>query len=417
MNKLKESAIKILKMLEKYTKTDMLYVAQGGSWLGLGQIVSMLSVFITSIAFADLLPKETFGTYKYVLSVLNILIVSTLTGMDSAISQSVARGYDGSFIKGVKTKIRWGFIGTISSIILAIYYYSQSNIELAIVFCIVSIFVPFGESFDMYNSLLWGKKLFNIQTQYNIVRKIISLVAIVCTLILTDNLYIILSVYFLVTVIPAGFFLYKTVKKYLSNKNEDESVIKYGKDLSAIYVISLIIGELDKILIFHYLGAIDLAVYAFAVAPNDQIKGVLKNLNSLAFPKFAQKNGDEIKSSISHKVLVLTILTATIILSYILIAPIFFKIFFPKYLISIRYSQILSISLIGAVISSFLYAILESQKARKQLWQYNIYGNIFNIIVLFPLVYYFGIWGAISSRFISRTFSAILAFRLVKKID
>lgn len=417
MEKLKDFWIKSLKSAEKYTKTDMLYLASGGSWLGLGQAISVITVFLTSIAFANLLPKETFGLYRYILSIYNILIVSTLSGMDSAINQSVARGYEGSLILGVKTKIKWGLLGTLSSIIFSIYYYTQGNIQLALIFCMVSIFVPFAESFDMYNSLLWGKKLFGTQTKYNIIRKILSLMIMVGTIFLTKNIYIIISVYFLATSIPALFFLYKTIKNHLSNKEVDPHAIKYGKDLSAIYIISLVMNELDKILIFHYLGAIDLAIYSLAVAPNDQIKGALKNLNSLAFPKFAQKTSEDVRQSISHKVFLLGAMTSVMVIVYIAIAPIFFKVFFPKYLDSINYSQIIAISLIGAVISSFLYSVLESQKAKKELYQYNLYSNAFNILVLFPMVFYFGIWGAVFSRFIVRFFSAFLALKLIKKIS
>lgn len=417
MEKLKELGIKSLKFTEKYTKTDMIYLASGGSWLGLGQIVSVITVFLTSIAFANLLPKEAFGLYRYVLSIYNILIVSTLSGMDSAIGQSVARGYEGSLILGVKTKIKWGLLGSLASVIFSIYYYTQGNIQLALILCMVSVFVPFVESFDMYNSLLWGKKLFGTQTKYNIIRKILSLIVIVGTIFLTKNIYVIVSVYFLTTSIPALFFLYKTIKNHLDNKEVDPQVIKYGKDLSAIYIISLIMNELDKILIFHYLGAVDLAIYSLAVAPNDQIKGALKNLNSLAFPKFAQKTSEDIKQSILHKVILLGVLTSIMVLGYIVIAPLFFKIFFPKYLDSINYSQVLAVSLIGAVISSFLYSVLESQKAKRELYQYNFYSNAFNIVVLFPMVFYFGIWGAVFSRFIVRFFSAFLALKMIKKIS
>ncbi len=416
MDKLKNGVFNSLKWLERYTKTDMIYLARGGFWLGISQFISTLSAFLTSIAFANLLAPDVFGIYKYILSINALLLITTLSGMDSAVTQSVARGFDNTLRIGVKTKMKWGLIGSVISFGLSLYYFLQGNMALTIGFGITGIFVPFSESFDMYNSLLWGKKLFDTQTKYNIVRKITSLIFIVGTLLITSNLLIILLVYFATLTIPAGFFLLKSIKNHTASKEVDLESIPYGKNLSLISIVRIIASELDKILIFHYLGAVNLAVYALAVAPNDQIKGLLKNVNSLAFPQFSQRSINEIRKTIFHKSLILALITGLITIIYILLAPLFFEIFFPKYLSAVIYSQALSVSIVGGVIISFFYTILESQKAKKELYQYNVYENIFSIVILFPLVYFYGIWGAVVSRFISRLFSLLLGIRLIKRM-
>lgn len=415
MENLKIKIVSLLRWSERYTKTDMLYLAKGGSWLFIGQVVSTLSVFITSIAFANLLPPDVYGIYKYVLSITSILAITTLTGMDSAVTQAVARGYDGSLSQAFRTKLKWGTLGTVASLFIALYYYTQGNLVLALSFCIVAIFTPFNESFDLYNSFLFGKKDFGTQAKYGVLSKILIVSSIVTTLFLTNNIWIILSVYFMSLFLPSAFFLIKTLRKQKENNNIDKDTVSYGKHLSLIGIIGLIAMELDKILIFQNIGATELAIFVLAVAPVDQLKGIMKNLNSLALPKLANQKGEDIKKSINHKILILALITGGIVLVYILLAPIFFKLFFPKYLSSVIYSQILSISLIGAVISSFLYTVLESQKAKEQLYKFNIYGNLFTIILLFPLVLAFGIWGAISARIISRYILATISYKLVKK--
>lgn len=405
-----------LRSLEPYTKTDMVYLASGGFWLGMGQFISSLSAFLTSIAFANLLSPDTFGTYKYIISISSLLTISTLSGMDSALTQAVSRGHDGTILPAIKAKIKWGVIGSIISLAIGIYYYAQGNMTLAISFGIVAVFMPFSESFDMYNSLLFGKKLFRIQTIYNSFKKIFSLVFVVLTIFFTRNIYIILFAFFASTLIPNLYFMYVTRKKYQSNETVDPLAVEYGKKLSAIYVVGLVLAEVDKILIFHYIGPINLAIYSLAMAPNDQIKGLLKNVNSLAMPQFSQKNSSEIKKTIWDKVKIIFVSITFIVLSYILIAGPFFKTFFPKYTESIHYSQILSLSLIPIVMAGFLYTVLESQKATKQLYQYNLYSNLVNLLILFPLIYFFGIWGAIGSKVITRIFTFGLSARLVNRM-
>lgn len=415
MQKIKDYFIRLLRQTEKYTKTDMVYLAEGGVWLGLGQIVASGAALITSIAFANLLPSEVFGLYKYVLSIASLLAITTLVGVDSTITQAVARGYEGTLEKGVKAKMKWGAIGSLISLIIATYYYTQGDSALSISFGIVAIFTPFSEAFDAYNSFLFGKKLFNTQAIYGSIKKIIVIISIVTILLITENVSLIIFVYFLSITIPSLFLFYKTKKKYKANDEIDLEAIPYGKKMSAYYIIPLITAELDKILIFQYVGAIDLAIYALAMAPTDQIKGLLKNINALAMPQFSQKSSAEIKKTITEKVKILAIGTCILVGIYILIAPHFFGFFFSKYLSSVIYSQILALSLIPVIISGFLYTVLESQRAEKELYQYNTHTNILSIIILLPLVYYFGIWGAVISRITIRSLTLLYSIYLIKK--
>ena len=417
MKSWKNGGSMVLGWLERYTKTDMVYLAHGSFWLGIGQVVSSGAVFLTSIAFANLLAPDVFGFYKYILSIASLLSITTLSGMDSAVAQSVARGFEGTLVPGVMTKMKWGVLGTGLSLLVAIYYYTQGNFTLSIAFCTVGLFMPFAESFDMYNSFLVGKRLFQIQTYYNMVKKIIALVAIVGTLFLTHNLYIILFVYFISIVIPNLFLYYRTIKLHQKNNEVDPMAIGYGKHLSAIYIIGTVLEQIDKVLVFHYVGAADLAVYALAVAPTDQIKGLLKNLNSLAFPQFAKRTSDEIRKTIWRKLFILSVVVTLLVLLYIILAPYLFALFFPKYLASVHYSQILSISLVPVIAAGFIETILGSKKATKELYKYNLYSNLINTIILFPLVYYYGIWGAVISRMTTRFFIMGLGSILLKKIS
>ena len=417
MDELKNSGFRGLKWLERYTKTDMIYLAKGGFWLGIGQVIASGSAFITSIVFANLLLPDTYGIYKYVLSIYGLLTISTLSGMDSAVTQATARGFEGTLRPAIKEKMKWGLLGSIVSIVLAVYYLTKGNTVLSISLCIVAFFVPLAESFDMYNSLLWGKKLFKTQVNYNVIKKIISLVAITATIFLTNNIFYIVLVYFASMVIPNYIILKIIEKNKQENTNVDPEAIGYGKHLSLAYIISTALSELDKILVFQYVGAKDLAIYTLAVAPNDQIKGLFKNINSLAMPKFSERTTEEIKKSIWHKVRILALSMGVVVLAYIVISPYFYTVFFPKYIASIKYSQILSVSLIPVVISGFIYTVLESQKAKKEIYEYNLYGNVVGIVILFPLVYYYGIWGAIFSRVITRFFSLGLSTFLIKKMN
>jgi len=401
-----------LRWTEKWIKTDMVYFTQGGFWLTTGQIFSVLSAFLLSIAFANLLPKETYGVYKYILSIASILSIPTLSGISTALTQSVAKGFEGSLKLAVKTRIKWGLIGSTASLVLAGYYFYNNNTTLTFSFLITAIFLPFMDSLSSYEAVLIGKKLFKTNTKYNILIKIIATIATAGTLYLTDNILFIVFSYFILYTTLRLIFLKITIYKTKLNDKQDTQIISYGKNLSFMDIIGIITSQLDKILIFTYLGAAELGIYAFAIAVPEQIKGIFKNIYTLALPKFAQSNYKENRRSILIKMLKLSLVVLPIIIIYILVAPYIFTWFFPQYLDSIFYSQIFSISLL-TLPSIFPIAFLQSQKAQRKLYQYSTYSPTIQIVTLSILIYFFGLMGIIAARLINRFINLFIAIILI----
>jgi len=413
-NKVKEKIKALLIWSQKYTKTDMIYLAKGGFWLTLGQVVSSGSSFFLAIAFANLLPKETYGVYKYVISILGILSIPTLLGISPAITQAVARGYDGSLIPAVKTKIYWGLLGSLASIILAGYYYLQSNNILAVAFLISSIFLPFMDAFSIYESFLQGKKLFGTFTKFNIISQITAVVLMLGTLFFTKNVLLLLFTYFLSWIIIRFIFFKYSLKKINANQNQDTNTISYGKHLSLMGIVSTIANGFDKLLIFHYLGAPEVAIYSIAIAPVEQIKGMIRNINFLVLPKFSQKSREEIKNTISRKIILLVIFLLFITIIYISFAPIIFKWIFPIYPESIFLSQLFALSLVTTAL--FMpYTALQSQIAKKELYLFNFLNPTIQICLLFIGINWGGLVGVIVARILTRFLNFFLVYLLIKQ--
>ena len=80
----------------------MIYLTKGGVWLVFSQVVSITSSLGLAIIFARFFSKENYGTYKYILSLAGIISTFKLTGLPAAITQSIARGYDGAFHVGFR---------------------------------------------------------------------------------------------------------------------------------------------------------------------------------------------------------------------------------------------------------------------------------------------------------------------------
>ena len=411
---LKEKIYDLLRWSEKYTKTDMVYLVKGGFWLNLAKVISSVSAFLLAIAFANLLSQETFGMYKYILSIASILAIPTLSGINTAILKAVAQGKESSFTHGLKTRLHWGALSSLASLGLAGYYFFNDNLSLTFCFLIVAVFLPLMESFSIYDSFWGGKKLFKTQSKYTIITQILAVSILIITLFLTKNLFIILLAYFISYTFLHFIFLQITLKKLHSQKT-DPKTISYGKHLSFIQIIGAVAKHFDKILIWHFLGAIPVAIYSFAITPPEKIKELFYTLGPLALPKFSQQSLKNLKSTLLKKVLKLFLILIPIAGLYVIFAPIIYKILFPPYLNSVPYSQIFVLTLLLTPQTLFS-TLLTAQERKKELYIFQLTSPILRILLLLILLPLYGIWGAIFAIIISDFSSLGLLLFLFKRM-
>lgn len=416
MGKIKNVKQFVLSTLERLFKTDIRYVLRGGSWLALSQFALSGSTFLLSIAFAHFLPRDVYGLYKYVLSIVAILAITTLTGVDTALTRAVAQGSEGSIYDALRVKLRYGMLGTLLGVGLALYYFTHGNTFLGTGFIIAAIVLPLWESFDLYGSYLNGKGLFKVYAKYYALTQVVSALSIFSALFFTKDIIVILATYFIANTFIRIINFFLVIRKIQPNDQKDSGMVSYGKHLSAINFIGVVLGQLDQILVFHYIGAAELAVYALAIAPVEHLKGLLKNVQALAFPRFAARTKEDVRTNIFSKAIRLGIFVGGITFCYIVIAPFFYKIFFPKYIDATLYSQIIALSLVGVAVNNFLNTFLESQAQEKKLMQSNLFG-IINIIIIFPFIAYFGLMGAVVGRLLGRFVSLLVTIIIIKKIS
>jgi O-antigen/teichoic acid export membrane protein len=191
----------------------------------------------------------------------------------------------------------------------------------------------------------------------------------------------------------------------------DSEMLSYGKHLSFMGILGAVSDNIDQVLIFHYIGAAELAIYNFATAIPDQIKGPIKYLSNLIFPKFSERNDEEIRAGMKSKISYLLISGIIFIVIYIFAAPYIFKIFFPKYLSSVLYSQIFSISILS-IISVPANTYLSAKKKVKEKYLENILGSLAQIILVAVGVIYWGIMGLVVARVIIRLIFSFISISL-----
>jgi len=401
MEKTKAWAYRWLRWSERYTKTDMVYLARGGFWMNVSFVFTNLLAFGLSIAFARLLPKDIYGTYQFILSIGAILNALTLTGMNNAVTQAVARGYEGTLRRSIGVQLVWNLVSFGAAIAIAVYYFMQGNSEIALGVMLIGFLSPVYSAYNTYAAFMTGKKEFRIGATYGMTLALAYSVCMAITLVFVKDPVSLVAVNIGVnTAVTVGLYAL-TVRRFEPNDRVDGAAIGYGKHLSLANVISTIAGQLDNLMVFHYLGTVDLAIYAFASTIPERASSALKSVSVLAFPKLSERTSGEIGQSMFPKTMRLFAFSLMIALIYIAVAPYVFWLFFPKYLSSVLYSQGYALAVALMAMPNLPLAGLTAMKAKREIYIYNIVNPIVSIGAMLALGIPFGVWGIIASKALS----------------
>jgi O-antigen/teichoic acid export membrane protein len=408
---------KFLAVLDRFSsilKIDLKYILRGGSLLGSTQLTSAAISFLLTLAFANFLPQDIFGTYKYILATYALLAILSLPGVDTAVIETTARGYHGAFMHSVWTKFRWGFLGTLASFAYAGYHFYNGAPQLGWVFILVGFFMPFMEALSTYASFLNGDKKYEFWAVSEFLNQIISSLAIFITIYFTDNIYTLVTAYFVsYIVVKTGLVIY-IKNKYIMNDKLDPTYLDYGKQLTWFQIVTRGVASVDSLVLFHFMGPVQVAVFSIANAIPMRVQSIFKMTGTLAFPKYANVDEKTLARTLPKKMLLFGGLIFIVCLAYVAIIPFFFKFFFPKYLESTSYTQLLIFYNLSAITYPFSSYLAAHRRVKENYW-IAITSFIVKVITLVVFVPMYGVWGAVISILASSWSNIIFAFVLLKR--
>ena len=392
------------------------YAAKNMSWTVIGKSGAFaLSFFVISI-FAYFAPKEVVGSYNFITSIAALLAISTLTGNNISLVRSVGKGFEGTLSFIIKKRMRAGLIGSLISVLISIWYLINGNTTFFTCFIILAFFIPIIEVIAQSTTSFWlGKKDYKKQASIIFIRQLmVTLLIFIPILTISDSIILITLSFFSANTISGLIVLWMTKRK-MENKDVDAESAKHGLHFSYLTTIDVLSNNLDKIVIWHFLGPVSLAIYHIAYAPIQKVIQ-LAPIQNLTLPIFSQK---ERSRELDIKVLkygtypLLISIPAAIVLS--MLTPFIYSIFFPKYPESILLFQVLTV-LIALMPLNIIGTYLMGTLQKKRMMKIKSFSFILKIILIIIMVQYLGLLGAILSIVITMIITKILlVFSILKK--
>lgn len=406
---------RLLRWAERYTRTDMVYLASSGYWMNLSFVFTSVFSFLLSIAFANLLPKTEYGIYQYVLALSAFLTAFTFTGMNAAITQAVANGREGVFKSSIRIQLIWNTIPGLIALAGGIYYFLNGNLVLGLGLACVALSLPITSAFNSYSAFLNGRKNFRSSAFYGIAGNSIYYICIFSGLLLFPSAAALLLINLMVTAGAAVTLYFVTVQKHRPNHSPDPEAIGYGRHLTFLSVLSTVAAHVDKILVFQFLGAASLASYAIAILLPERLAGAFKSLLYIAFPRFSGREMPLIQSSIVWKAFLLLLLTTFCATAYALFAPLLLGIIYPEYGEIIPYSQVYAFTFV-ATIGHLVTIVLIAHKRLKELYVLNLTIPIIHVVLQILGIVIWGLWGLIVARLLHSLLFSLLSLGLLLRL-
>jgi O-antigen/teichoic acid export membrane protein len=384
------------------------YLSQSsGFWQLLSIVCISLSSFLAAVVLSHLFTPEEYGVYRYILAWTILSSFFTLSGANFAVTQATLDGAPGTLFSTIKARLILGVFGALFFAGLAGYYLFQGNTELALLFAIYAPFVAISEGLTSHLGYFLGKKELRTNFLFEVSTNVLVTLFVICGVFLYGSVLVALVVSFTVTFLLRLFGTLYVLRKIPRNARS-ENVLHYSAKLTLFNMFEVAAQFLDKVIVFHFLGAAGLAFYVFTVIFVDQIRELLRVI--------IWKNIILDKEAISifgfaNLRMVVSVCAVVLFVVYAALAPTLYEVFFPKYTSVVFASAIYALSFFTVYMYIPMYRYQQERRTR-------MYGVHQMVILISVGVFislgaiYFGLIGAMAGALLSKVVAAFSSYML-----
>lgn len=400
--------------ISRYLPTDLRYYIKGSGYLLTNQVLVVGLGVISTYVFGNWVSPETYGAYGYIRSILGIMTLFTLPGINNAIVRSVARGYEGSLVSGTKSRVTFSLVGVIVLFGITSIFFMQGKPELGYGLAVSAVLFPFAYATNGYLAYLQGKKRFGQYTIYNIAITSVTTLATIGAILYSKQFIYILLTNLAVTAIANSFCLVLVLRQ-IQNSDVDKDFVSFGRNLSLLSVFGSVSSYADRVIVGTVTDMQSMAYYNLSRVITDLIRSLGVVLNSLTFPKMVTIEQKRLAIKLEQRLILLVGGLVGMGIVLIGLFPPAISFLFPQYIQAIPFMQLMTISASLTVLNIVLAMFFLSQeKLHKIFYTQRILFPLAELLLMLVLVRNFQVYGVIFSRMTTRFISVvILTFLLV----
>ena len=378
-------------------------LAKNAAWVFALRIVQKLSSLIMMYFLVRGLSQDQFAFFNLVLTTVSLMSIFTLPELSTAVTQSVARGFTGTYRRIMPISFCSSLLGTLGLLAAAIWYYLKDTEPQAISFAIAALLFPFAMGLEQWKGFKKGLEDFKtivwLSGQMHFVRTVLITLSII---IFPGNFVLPLLFYF-----TAGSFrnILQTFRALKVSKKEDpaeEKSLAYGIKASLISFTNVVANQLDKILLYFFVSPIEMAILVVAEKIPELCKNMIQDMANVLMPRFAKQKTYTRNTDKKLKLISLAIGGAILFFSLTIFPFIAEFIFGRQYIDAIPYGIALLLTIAIGNYSTFRSRFVMSKLDLSSYRDITIGMSLARIVASIVLVPMLGLTGAVASTVIYR---------------
>lgn len=405
----------IKEKIKKFYKENQLLNAIknniGNSIFSLSNLLTVtIDALVLNVILVRFLSVSDLGDYKLIFSVINIIIIFTLNGLNMSISKAVAKRYKVFFIKGTIISVLSSLVAGLVLVILSFTLYKNSDIRFALIYS--SLIIPLYFGFNTWEAFLMGKRDFKSIFIYYLF--LIGTRLALCGVVIyffRNFLYAALVFLIVTGIYNTVYFIriFKRTKWEEVDRNREKELIKHGARLTGASVVSVIATNIERIILGAISTSFMVGIYSIAHIVPTFIKDSLKTFISVPTMKLSSYDEKE-NRRILKKYLYIIFISGLIIFGlFWLLIPILLRVFFKvEDLEIIRYGRLMLLPLIFMPVDLTIKSMCKYQGSGSSFFKLNTTTDAMKLAFLAIFIPFLKIYGIIIALTLTEFFTFII---------
>lgn len=393
------------------------HLLSGLSWqVGL-VIFRQATAILAMLVVVRVFDRTQYGNYQLVFAAIGFLGVSSLSGMKSVITQSVARGHDGTYRAATRMSFLGACIGSAFALFYAVYLGRGGNGEIALALALAALLFPFARGLLTWQAYLMAKQQFRRSALTQSLTALSTSVLLMLVVLVAPHTIVPACLVFLAVQAVQNVIMHRKSIKLVPPEAEPETAaLSYGFKTSFYDLFNVAGNVADRFIIFAALSPEALAGYAVARRLPEMLKDNLQQIRNVLVPEMSKRK--TLTRSLNRKLnmLVLGILVVLIAVALLIIPWLIPWLFTDIYADIVIYCQVLLISAGVGAYGTFKFGFIISRLDTRSVRGITIASNIVRVGSAALLIPFYGLAGAVASTLIYRLVMSLSVHYFISKI-
>lgn len=393
------------------------YMGRRAPLLLLRKVIEIAFGLSTLAVLARTLSQQEYAIYSLLFSYVAIARLTALPGLGQAVTQSFARGARGIYRPAVRLSLLGAGVGAALIAVGGGWSLLGGDVELGQMLLITALFFPLMGGLMLWREAALGAEDYWWFLAFEGGSNAVKGIAIIASAYLFPGM--LLPVVVAALAAPAVTNVVATLVRIGGTpglSHIEAGAIRYGLQVSAFQLPSVISQNLDKIFVFYLISPEALAIYVVAQRIPELARALVGDTNATLGPLFARANGYTAGMQAFSLRLWIVYLAVSAVGALVVVPWALPILAGDGYSDAVVLCQIMTVGIALEYLGNIQFRFVKSQMDSKSFLNITLMTSIVGIVLLVVFGLLWGVWGVVVSYVLKGASYSLITNCVVQKL-